>query len=1557
MAPLVAGTAVLSTRFLPSGNPSLRAFYSGDGSYTPATSAPQSLSVNAQPVTAFSLETPWASTAFGVQSIAKADFNGDGMTDVVMAPPYNTGFDLAFGIGDGTFTPPALVAAGSNLSAVATGDFNGDGMADVAAASAGAGGVYVLLGNGGAFGAAAFFAARPGSRHVVAADFNSDGIPDLATANDVDNSISILTGAGDGTFSAPWSLGADPSPRFLAIADVNEDGKADVVIAHAGNFGLSYFPGNGDGLFGAPVSLNQAGGVWAVATADFNADGHIDLVAIRNDSQASTKNAHVLLGSGGGSFSDPVVVPLSAWPAAVTAGDFDGDGKADFAVVHSAGSSFASVVRGNGDGTFQAPLTLDTFTSGSTPGAIAAGDFNGDGRADFLASSGSSNFTKVILGAAPTDLSVQVTHTGNFYQGQTGATVSIVVTNLGPLPTIGTVSVSPTWTQQALPVVSETGPGWYCLGASCTRHDPLAPGDHYPPLTLTTNVPANAPGSGSVTATVSAVAEANPANDSVTDTIIIVQYQTISFAPLPDRAYTDPPFMLLASASSGLPVAFSATGNCSVNGNLLTMSGQGQCSVTASQSGNALFFAAPNVVRTFNMLPGSASVTLATSPQSLVFGMLTTFTATVTPPSATGLVTFLDGGEILGIRPVTGGTATLQVPILHTGARRFLARYSGDANVGGRDSTLTVRQVTSVPSSGFVSAPDVPGNWWIASGDFNGDGKLDLASGHSGVSIWLGQGDGTFVTGPAYPGVPDPGRLRAADMNGDGFTDLVTSRYILLGNGDGTFGNPIDHPGTGLGLEISDFNRDGKPDVVVASGANWVYVFLGNGDGTLAAPVQYTTGFNADGIQVADFNNDGRVDLAVGNQLYSSNQNLTVLLGLGDGTFGPPVHYSVALGPGILSASDFNQDNNVDLVSANSQRSASVFLGTPNGNFQSPRTYATGELNSPLTLVNDDLDAVDFTGDGADDVLASEAQSSLVAVRLLQGKGDGTLQAAREIPIPPSVGLFDQVVGDFNRDGHVDLAVSRNNTIQILLGAVVPVLSVEQTSQGTFLQGQTGAIITAVVRNQAGAAATNGVMTVTESVPAGMALMSMSGTGWSCPGLFCTRSDTLAPGSSYPPITMQFTVGATAEGSLTNQVAVSGGGAQTAKDLTPVYVQPPASCPIQVLASLTFGTGGGHYSMTVGGAPACIWTAVSWSPWIRPILYASGHGGEGFYFNFDRNLSTSPRVGYIIFRGATVRVDQTGQSTLRQPTAVFRDSFGGIRLGEQGSGVLYSAGGVFASDPGASQSPNGNTFVVARDTFNGLWVNTFSAASKTWGSWSFAGGAVQGVPAIAANDATAYFSARDSGNAYWLRSYSSASGFGAWIPLGGVFATDPVMSVAPDGSVYLIGKDFFNAIWASRYVPGSGFQGWKLGGAVAKGKPSVTVGDDNAALIVIRDNWDATWLGIFDAGDNWSTWQNGGAVTSQDPQIAASDDGRAFVLIRDGQGSTWYQPTQRGWIGGWIPVGGVLNSSSLAVSGEAFYFAGRDPGDNLWWYSSNASSWQFVGYPELAGGGATASPR
>jgi hypothetical protein len=250
---------------------------------------------------------------------------------------------------------------------------------------------------------------------------------------------------------------------------------------------------------------------------------------------------------------------------------------------------------------------------------------------------------------------------------------------------------------------------------------------------------------------------------------------------------------------------------------------------------------------------------------------------------------------------------------------------------------------------------------FVAVGDFNGDHVPDLitvdATGACPcISTLLGNGNGTFQAPINTKPSIGPTAIGIGDFNGDGKLDVasvgadVTSEVaIFLGTGNGTFqtGATYKVVANPQSVAVADFNSDRKLDLAI-SGPGGIDIFLGNGDGTFQPPVLYPVAFPGS-IQVADFNGDGKADLAVvDGQCKYGACTVGVLLGNGDGTFQPVLNYPAGEGVAFVAVGDFNSDHKPDLVVADSLASAvSVLLNTGVVSF-SPTTPVT----FPFQLVN-----------------------------------------------------------------------------------------------------------------------------------------------------------------------------------------------------------------------------------------------------------------------------------------------------------------------------------------------------------------------------------------------------------------------------------------------------------------------------------------------------------------------------------------------------------------------------------------------------------------------------
>lgn len=331
----------------------------------------------------------------------------------------------------------------------------------------------------------------------------------------------------------------------------------------------------------------------------------------------------------------------------------------------------------------------------------------------------------------------------------------------------------------------------------------------------------------------------------------------------------------------------------------------------------------------------------------------------------------------------------------------------------------------------------------VAVGDFNRDGKLDIAVvnfNSNNVSVLLGNGDGTFRSSMNFAVNMNPLALTIGDFNGDGNEDLAVAGgftsgevSILLGSGTGVFGPAKNYPAgaDAQAVAAGDFNKDGKLDLVVANfSTNSVSLLLGNGDGSFQAPKRFTVGANPRSVAVGDFNGDGNLDVATAND---SGNSVSVLLGHGDGSFGTAQDFPVGRQPFSLAVGDFNGDGKLDLAVANlSTNNVSILLNKGDGSFMAAANFPAGV--GPLSLAVND-----FNKDGKLDLAVANPNTNSVAVLL--GFGDGTFKMDANLTLPATP--MSVTSGDFNGDEKPDLALplagnsAAGDSVAILLNTSV----------------------------------------------------------------------------------------------------------------------------------------------------------------------------------------------------------------------------------------------------------------------------------------------------------------------------------------------------------------------------------------------------------------------------------------------------------------------------------------------------------------------------------------
>ncbi len=547
---------------------------------------------------------------------------------------------------------------------------------------------------------------------------------------------------------------------------------------------------------------------------------------------------------------------------------------------------------------------------------------------------------------------------------------------------------------------------------------------------------------------------------------------------------------------------------------------------------------------------------LGTTAAASVTSAPASVTVTGTYPTTTTLAATGNPGSYTLTGTVVGLGVSVPTP---TGSVSIIDQTNSNAVLGTAPLGTVAPAQTLVAASGSpLTTGTAP--YAVATGDFNGDGFTDLAVENytsDTVSVFLGNGDGTFKPQVTYAVGIEPEGIAAADVNGDGKLDLVVTNTgsgsvgVLLGNGDGTFQTQVTYPTDDgpAGIVVADFNNDGKLDIATSNYyAADVSILLGNGDGTFQAEVTYAAGNEPRTLTSGDFNGDGNIDLAVANQ---EDNTVSILFGKGDGTFQAQVLYPTGVSPQGLAVADFNGDGIPDLAIANSGNGVSgnveIMLGSASGVFGNMTVYAAG--NGALGPV-----VADFNGDGIADIAVENFTDSTES--LLLGNGDGTFQA--QTVFPTGTNPYGAAVGNFNGGGNPDLAISNFGS-----------------SNETILLDQVTSTATAVLSPVAvpGAPGNHNVVATypgdtnfTASTSAPVVLVAQPAV--STPTITSLSPNTAVAGSANLVVTItgtQFLTGAAVTVNGTSQAATFVSATQLTTTLTAAQLSAPATLSLVVV--------------------------------------------------------------------------------------------------------------------------------------------------------------------------------------------------------------------------------------------------------------------------------------------------------------------------------------------------------------------------------------------------------
>jgi hypothetical protein len=703
--------------------------------------------------------------------VASGDFNGDGKPDLAVANPgswdsssqtyTNSGIRVLLSEGDGRFQNPVNHPVGTNPVYVFTSDFNRDGKTDLATVNAGLnhgtpaagrrGSVSVLLGGGdGSFQNAVHYDAASSPSFAGLGDLNTDGNLDLAIAtsdaNGLSLGMSVLFGKGDGTFeaTAPSIAGAVWTHGSLSTAqgDFNGDGFMDLAQPNLSK--VSVRLSKGDGTLGSAFNYEVLAQLLTVG--DFNGDGRTDLAALGQEFDPGyVAKVTIMLSLADGTFRTIISYGLGSYPYAVAVNDLNGDGISDLAVASGGASPQLSVMLGKGDGTFRA------FSLNTSAFVVAVGDVNNDGRPDLVTSGYGDSWVLINLGVSASS-ALEFAHLGDFQAGGYGGTAVAGDFNGDGTPDLAVGDDDPS---ERIAVLLSRGDGFFQPAVryiSGPRTAEMAVGDFNSDCKLDLAV----------------------ANGGLWDSN--------------SQTYTNSGISVLLGKGDG---SFGTRTNFYSGG-------------TSRSVAVADFNGDHN--------PDLAVANFDEAKVSVLFGK-------------GGGAFGTPAGHVAGTEPVSVAVGDFN------GDSKFDLAVADNGSWDSRSDSYTNSGIAVLVGNGdgtfqtAVGYATGPGSRFVLVSDFNSDGTSDLAvANQDGVSVLLGRGNGTFHAAVSYDAT-SASSLATGDLNGDGKIDLIAvghgasyspgGRSILLGKGDGTFQRAITSVGHSLSsVVIGDFNRDAKLDFV-----------------------------------------------------------------------------------------------------------------------------------------------------------------------------------------------------------------------------------------------------------------------------------------------------------------------------------------------------------------------------------------------------------------------------------------------------------------------------------------------------------------------------------------------------------------------------------------------------------------------------------------------------------------------------------------------------------------------------------------------------------------------
>ena len=994
-------------------------------------------------------------TGSDVILIVSADLNGDGHADVGTLGRRNSSLSIHLGNGDGTFQDLVTVALAAGARDVRARDLDGDGSDDLVTATFDVisiilnvtedsertvqtipmDGAFKLViedvdndnfpdilvfsfetgvfttffgdGSGGFGSSVEAFAGLEDIGTIVSGDFTRDGVVDIVAVGFI-NTATLLIGNGDGTFSRGESFGAGNLPRAAGAADLDGDGILDLAVANRTS--LSIIRGLGGGTFLSEFRFSVDEEPVGIVSADFDGDTVNDLATVNFDGD----NVSVLMGNGDGTFRNRIDIPTGRSHGQLVVGDFDGD-----LLVDIASSSFNTirVLRNLGQHDFEVGGEI----SARRAGLLTTADLDGDGASDFLFPSGDENFAILLSLRDGTFMEAQ-------FSSEFGRVTDLAVADFDKNDVMDLALLHPL--EQEVEILNGNGDGTF---TTHSRHAALGPDFANRLLVDDLN------GDGLVDMIAGEIGVGLYAvlvgQEGLTfhsrETILAPSARRLVVADFDRDGVVD-----VATAFGNSVCIFPGRGDGSFNAQ--TRLAVGECT-EALCAGNFDGDGTPDIA-TANDESDDIAVLLNLAPEPI-------------SPDCNGNGIPDDCDIAHGASPDLDGNS---IPDHCEGAQPVILDCNGNGVFDVQD--IAVGTSVDVDENGVpdecqpdCDSNDVPDGFEVSTGasqDCNGNDVPDGCDIASGLS--------QDVNGDDIPdscerdcdlnGLPDSfemGMDPALDCNGNGILDTCDLDAVFLMRSARTFS-----VAQVVSTVVADINHDGIIDLVGVGPSGFqpgmVHSALGVGDGTFHMKRAFPTGgsFSAS-VAVADFDADGHPDVATAN---TDSEDFSVLLGKGDGTFGPARTYIGERFIGRLQARDMNGDQILDLIAQKETSYLLVLYGNGDGSFRA-------RIKIQLTDFMRDFVIEDFNGDGSLD-FSAVGTGCLVSAPGIGGGRYGPLLHTETL-----VQVSRLTAADLDMDGNLDLVGVTETGIVALRGHGDLTFAAPLRQNFGLLTGNTTAIV------------------------------------------------------------------------------------------------------------------------------------------------------------------------------------------------------------------------------------------------------------------------------------------------------------------------------------------------------------------------------------------------------------------------------------------------------------------------------------------------------------------